>query len=52
MIYGYFCLQLVEYIGYSQMLSINPKIQDMEPVKVQDNIFRKYLKCKRSQHTS
>jgi hypothetical protein len=33
-IYGYFYLQLVEYIGYSQMLSINPEIQDKEPVQV------------------
>jgi len=49
-IYGCCYLQLVEYIGYSQMLSINPEIQ--EPVKVQDSIFRKYLKCKISQHTS
>jgi len=52
MIYGYFYLQRVEYIGYSQMLSINPEIEDTELIKVQDNMFRKYLKCKRLQHTS
>jgi hypothetical protein len=51
-IYGYFYLPLVEYTVYSQMLSINPEIQDMEPVNVQDGIFRKYLKCKKSQHIS